>query len=197
MIKNIIFDIGGVLTRLDFEKKLSSFGFPDEIEDRVRIATFNNPKLWNQFDEGKRDHFDIVEDMVSFDIGIEKQIRAFMKNQKGIISKFDYTDEWLLDLKKRGYKLYYLSNWHMQLMRDLWCEMDFLAFMDGGILSYRDHLIKPDPEIYKLILKRYELKASETMFVDDNEANVIAANEMGIRGVLFKEPHDVESILDK
>ena len=59
--------------------------------------------------------------------------------------------------------------------------------MDGGILSYRDKVIKPDAAIYELLLNRYGLKAEECVFLDDTEKNLVTAGEMGIHTILFQD----------
>ena len=58
--------------------------------------------------------------------------------------------------------------------------------MDGGILSYQEKLIKPDPAIYQLLLNRYGLKAQECVFLDDTERNVDAAIQQGMAGIVFR-----------
>lgn len=63
--------------------------------------------------------------------------------------------------------------------------MDFLPFMDGGIFSFREHMIKPDPAIYQLLLKNYSLTPSECVFLDDTQENIDVANVLGIHGITF------------
>jgi putative hydrolase of the HAD superfamily len=67
--------------------------------------------------------------------------------------------------------------------------------MDGGIRSWKDKLIKPDPEIYKLCLTRFGLKPEESVFVDDTAVNVEAANELGIHGIVFQSREQVDQKL--
>ena len=65
--------------------------------------------------------------------------------------------------------------------------MGFLELMDGGILSYKDKVTKPAPEIYELLLSRYGLNAEECVFLDDTEKNIIGARAVGIQGILFQD----------
>ena len=78
------------------------------------------------------------------------------------------------------------------------CEkaLDFLAEMDGGILSYQAKLIKPDPEIYRLLCDRYGLKAKECVFIDDTEKNVLAAQKEGMKGIIFHTLEQTKEELD-
>lgn len=65
--------------------------------------------------------------------------------------------------------------------------MDFLEYMDGGILSWQDKVIKPDPKIYELLLSRYGLVAEECVFLDDTERNLPQARALGIHTILFRD----------
>ena len=58
--------------------------------------------------------------------------------------------------------------------------------MDGGILSHRDKLIKPDPAIYALLLERFGLRAEECVFLDDTPVNIEAGRKLGIQGIVFQ-----------
>ena len=75
--------------------------------------------------------------------------------------------------------------------------MAFLAETDGGILSYREQLIKPDPAIYKLLLQRYGLQASECVFLDDLPHNIQAAEALGMHTILFTSKEEAEQKLQK
>ena len=75
--------------------------------------------------------------------------------------------------------------------------LNSLPEMEGGILSYKDQLIKPEPEIYQLLLKRYGLKADESVFLDDTLVNVKAAEEQGIQGIHFLTKEQAEEELRK
>ena len=67
--------------------------------------------------------------------------------------------------------------------------------MDGGILSCREKVIKPDAEIYRILLSRYSLKAEESVFIDDTGKNVDAAEALGIHGICFKSRKQAEEEL--
>ena len=75
--------------------------------------------------------------------------------------------------------------------------LDFLPHMDGGILSYCERVVKPDPEIYLRLLSRYGLKAEESVFLDDTAANVDAAAELGFRGIRFETREQAQRELER
>ena len=65
--------------------------------------------------------------------------------------------------------------------------MNIDSLFEGGIYSYQEHLVKPNEEIYKLILDRYNLNKEETIFFDDREKNVLAANKVGLKSIVFNQ----------
>lgn len=66
-----------------------------------------------------------------------------------------------------------------------------IIFDIGGVYSYQENLIEPDVNIYELIINKYRLNKKETIFFDDREKNVIVANNMGVKSVLFKTCDDI------
>ena len=73
--------------------------------------------------------------------------------------------------------------------------IDINSNFDGGIYSYQEHLIKPDYNIYNLLINKFNLNKSETIFFDDKEKNVIAANKVGIKSFVFTSIEDIKNNL--
>ncbi len=186
MIKNIVFDIGNVLTYYTWEKHIRSFGFAEEIYERVVKATVLSPK-WNEFDRGVMGDEAVIDLLVSNDPGVEPQIRRMMADVGGLVSRADYAIPWIQELQSRGYRVYYLSNFSFKAGRECRHALDFIPYADGGILSCEEKLIKPQPEIYLRLLEKYGLKAEECVFLDDLEANVEAARAQGFEGIVFTD----------
>ena len=82
--------------------------------------------------------------------------------------------------------LYYLSNIPQDVL-ELLIERGVLAQFDGGVASCEVQVNKPDPQIYKALLKKYQLKASECVFIDDRLENVQAAFALGFAGIQMKD----------
>ena len=80
----------------------------------------------------------------------EKEYRQILSF--GIVTRADYAIPWIQKLKSAGYQVLVLSNFSDKVKRDNEDAMDFLEYVDGGILSYRDGVIKPDPAIYRRCL---------------------------------------------
>lgn len=184
MIKNVVFDIGNVLAGFAWKEFYRSFGFSDEIFEKLADATVRSD-FWNEMDRGKLTDDQLLEGFIQNDPSIEKEIRQVFADVTDMILRYDYAIPWLRELKERGYRVYYISNFAHKAHVECEKALDFLAEMDGGILSYQDKLIKPDPEIYRLLLSRYGLKAEECVFIDDTEKNILAAQKEGMKGILF------------
>lgn len=185
MIKTVIFDIGNVLTDFSWEKMYKEKGLSGENYERVAKATVKSP-YWCEIDRGVMSFEEVLEAFVQSDKEMESEIRRVLRDTHGIVTGRDYAISWICSLKKRGLKVYVLSNFGEKILKDCADALEFLPYTDGGIISYREHLIKPDPAIYKLLLERYALNAKECVFIDDLPENVTAAEAQGIHGIVFE-----------
>ena len=185
MIKNIIFDIGNVLTVFGWEDYFSSFGFSEDILKRLAKATVLS-ESWQEYDRGKMSDEEILNSFIENDPGIEKELRQIFQSVKGMVTREEFAIPWLQSLKESGYHVYYLSNFSHIAHVDCIEALDFLPLMDGGILSYQDQLIKPQPEIYELLLSRYHLNPEECVFLDDTERNLLPAQALGMKTILVE-----------
>ena len=194
MIKNLIFDIGNVLADYNWRGFLEAQGFEPEMVERIGKAAPLS-KEWNEYDRGVWTDEEILDSFVKNDPEIETEIRKAYASFRGMVKMRDYTIPWLKELKAKGYHLYYLSNFSGKARRDCSESLQFLPLMDGGILSYEDKLIKPDAAIYELLLKRYNLEAEDSVFMDDTMPNVTGAEAVGIHGIWFDtREHAIEQL---
>lgn len=194
MIRNIIFDIGNVLTDFRWKEFLTDKGFDDAMIKRIARASVQSP-LWNEIDRGVWDVEKLMQEFIKLDPEIEQELHRAYDNLTGMVTRRDYAIPWIQDLKARGFKTYYLSNFAHKAHVECADALDFLPYMDGGILSYQEKLIKPDPEIYRLLLARYSLKAEESVFLDDTPTNVEAARAVGMYGIRFETKEQAEEEL--
>lgn len=196
MIKNIIFDIGNVLTDFSWQRFYASFGYGDEVLKRLAEATVKSP-VWDEVDRGVWSDEELVEGFIGNDPSLEPQLRRIFENVHGMVVKRDYAVPWVRSLQKAGCRCYYLSNFSHKAHTECADALGFLEDMDGGILSYQDKVIKPDRKIYQLLLERYGLKAEESVFLDDTEKNLPPAEALGIHTILFKDREQAVSELEK
>lgn len=196
MIRNIIFDIGNVLTDFRWNDFLRDKGFDETMIKRIANASILTP-LWNEVDRGVWSLEKLMQEFIRMDPEIEAELYKAFNNVTGMVTKREYAIPWLQELKSKGYNVYYLSNFSEKAYMDCIDALDFLPFMDGGILSYQEQVIKPDAEIYRLLLSRYSMKAQECVFLDDTLPNVEAARALGIHGICFQTKEQAEKGLKK
>lgn len=196
MIRTIIFDIGNVLAGFDWQGFYEKQGFDEEMVERLGRATVNSED-WKEYDRGCVSDEGMIRLFVENDPEIAPQIRSALEDFHGLVTHYDYAIEWICELKKKGYQVLVLSNFSDKALRECWHALDFLPYVDGGILSFRDKLIKPMPEIYHLILSRYHLKAEECVFLDDTQANVDGARRVGMHSFRFENLQQAKEALQK
>ena len=108
-----------------------------------------------------------------------------------------YPPQWIQALKKRGFGVYYLSNYSWRGCKDTKEILDtFVPLMDGGIFSCEVELIKPDPAIYRTFVEKFGLRPEECLFVDDIPANVEGARSIGMRAEVFTTAEEVWKLLE-
>jgi len=191
LIKTVIFDIGNVLAGFAWKEYFDRFSYSEEVKERIGKATVGSP-AWNEYDRGNLSDEEVMEAFVKNDPGIEKELRESLSNISGMLVHYDYAIPWIKALKKSGYQVLVLSNFSHKAVVECGEVLDFLPFTDGGILSYKEHLIKPQPEIYELLIKRYSLVPEECVFMDDTLINVEGARKAGIHAIHFQDKEQAE-----
>ena len=190
----MIFDLGNVLIDFRWEDFIRDRGCTGELALRVAKASVKSP-VWQELDRGAWTKDELLEGFISNDPEIEQTIRHVFSDVTGILKERPQSIPWIRSLKKAGYKVFYLSNFSsFAYDTHLWIQT-LLDEMDGGILSYREKLIKPDPVIYRLLLDRYALNPKECVFFDDTAANIEAAKNCGIHGIVFTDRAQADAAL--
>ena len=196
MIKNIVFDIGNVLVDFGWKPFFAKFNITDEELDKIAKATVYDP-IWNEIDRGVMSEEEVLERFVANCPEMEAKIREIYENFQGLLKIFDYTRGWIIDLKRRGYKVYCLSNMSFKAVRECWDALSFIEELDGYILSCDVKLTKPEPEIYKALFDKYNLKPEECIFIDDLPRNVEGAKAAGMHAIVFKRVKEAEEEIAK
>lgn len=197
MVKNIVFDIGGVLMDYVPDKALRNLQIPEEKVTSLLHATVNS-HLWPELDRGFIPEKVIVENMMEENPDMAPLIQDFFdRGLNDLVEAFPYSAKWLEDLKKRGYQIYLLTNYPQKLFEMHWRNrFTFTPYVDGKIVSGEVHKIKPDPDIYQCLFNIYRLKANESVFIDDKKENVLAAKCMGMDGIQFTNYEDTRFMLE-
>lgn len=183
-IDTLIFDIGKVLVRYDWKKLLKELKYDEKTTQAVSEAVFLSSD-WTEGDRGIRTEEEILQSFIHNNPAYEKEIRETFEHMGETIQVCPYTKEWLTYLKKRGYKLYILSNFSEPLYKRCTKEMKFLELMDGGYMSWQIHSLKPEPEIYQKLIKDFGIVPSKAVFIDDLLDNVAEARIQGLNAIHF------------
>lgn len=184
MIDTVIFDIGRVLVEWDWKGYLQGFGFSGAKTEKLAKAIFQSEN-WQETDRGVWSDEEILQSFIKEAPQYETDIRKIWQGMEKCIWKYEYTDKWIEELKKRGYKVYYLSNYGKTLRKKTKAALSFIQNCDGGIFSYEIQKVKPDSAIYKALLEKYSLVPNKCVFVDDMPENVRAARKCGLHGIRF------------
>ena len=185
MINTIIFDLGAVL--IDWNPLyLYRTLFANDEEIKEFLATICTSD-WNEEQDAGRSLADGTEILVRQFPDHETNIRAFYSRWEEMLGDaFWDTVEIFKELKDSGkYKIYALTNWSSETFPIAVNRYEFLNWFDGIVVSGVEKIRKPAPEFYQLLLDRHLVKPEESVFIDDNYRNVLAAEKMGITSIHF------------
>ena len=196
MVNTVIFDLGKVLAGFGWEKFLREIVPEEEAYRAVEQAVFLSPD-WVEHDKGLLTEEEEIRDFISNAPEYEKEIRQTYENLGECVWKLDYALPWVQELKSRGFCVFALSNWPKHIYDQRKDKLDFLDLMDGYILSYQEHVIKPDPAAFRLLLERYRIEPEKAVFIDDTLKNIEAAERLGIHGIHFRSLEQAKEELEK
>ena len=194
MIKNIVFDISNVLAPFRFKEYLAEKGFDASMIKRI-IKASAMTSYWTEFEKGKISYEEAMSGFISLDPDIALELHKAYDSCSGIMGKYDYTEGWINALKEAGFRLYCITNFTPAGYEQCYDCISFVEKFDGCVFSFREGVVKPDPEIYNRLLKRYDLKPEECAFIDDTEENVISARKLGMAGIVFTGYEDAAAKL--
>ena len=197
MINTIIFDLGAVL--IDWNPQyLYRKLFREESEIDYFLANICTQD-WNEEQDAGQLLQVATDALVKQFPEHEINIRAFYGRWKEMLGgPIDGTVEIFRKLKQsEKYKIYALTNWSAETFPVALERYEFLQWFDGIVVSGTEMMRKPNPDFYQILLDRYNVKAEEALFIDDNLRNVKAASIMGINSIHFVSPDQLEQELEQ
>lgn len=186
-IKNIAFDLGGVVLALSYENAVKRFEEIGLKDARNHLDAFHQHGIFGQLEDGsigKEEFRKELSKLIGREITTEECYYAWHGYVENVPKR---NLEALLELRADGYKVCLLSNTNPYMMQ--WAqstEFDGMGhsidhYFDKLYLSYECKVMKPKAEIFQMMLEGQASTAEETLFIDDSPANCAAAEALGIR----------------
>ena len=195
MIKNIIFDFGGVL--LDWNPRyLYKPYFNDDEEMEHFLSDICNGE-WNIKQDAGRPFAEAVKELQAKFPEYAEAIQMYDDDwEKMLKCELPGSIDLLKELKSMGYGIYGLTNWSAEKIGYAFANYSFFSLFDGIVVSGVEKVVKPDRKIYEILLERYSLKPGECVFIDDNQDNVDMAKVLGIDAIRFDNIVNVKEHLE-
>lgn len=199
-IKNILFDLGGVIINLDMPATLN--GFKNAMGDEFPKwkAVFEEADIFNQYEKGNISTAVFAQHFIDTGLFTADTVRQIWNSilRTAPKNRLDF-----LKVLAKDYNLYLLSNTNAMHIEQAEADLqtmygitDFRGeFFTKGYYSFEIGMIKPDAEIYEFVLKDSGLLAAETLFIDDNEANIKSAAAVGLQTIWHEHNAEIEPVL--
>lgn len=200
-IKNIIFDLGGVIINLEVNKTIAGFNKISNTPFESIYTQLQQSPIFDLFDKGlisENDFFEEIQLQIKSDV--KKEDLIFVWNEMLL----DFPENRLntLNKLKSKYRLFLLSNTNETHIAEFESQLNkthgyknLEPFFEKVYYSCRMKMRKPDVEIFDYVLKENNLKASETLFIDDTQNHVNGALKTGINALLLEKNKEFEQLL--
>ena len=185
-INTIVFDFGNVLIEWNPRYVYQNY-FPNDPEGMENFLNEVDFMGWNSHQDKGRTFTEGVADLSTQFPHYSHLIQAYHDNWKDSIGVAYWdTVEIMKQLKQKGYPLYGLSNWSAETFPYARAKYDFFELLDDMVISgYVGH-VKPEPEIYHVLLEKVGKPAQECLFIDDSLANIQQAQRIGFQTIHFQ-----------
>lgn len=185
MIKNFVFDFGGVLIDFDPERMIND-NFPPEYHDIILNNVFRSVH-WKNMDKGTESVDEAIDNMLpSIPEDARDRMREVILDREGQMPPLHEMTPIIEGLHRDGYRLFVLSNC-AKWLHEFKVNIPSWRLFEDFFISADYNVVKPDRIIYEMFLEKYSLKAEECFFIDDSPANTEAAEELGFKTYCFKD----------
>lgn len=190
MIKNVILDMGGVLLSFEPQIPLDAFCKTQEQKKIIQRELFESP-FWHEADAGRIKDADLFE-RIKPNVAPEHHdaLKQCCDHWDICMQPIQGAREFCRSLKAADFGVYVLSN-ASDKFYEYFGKFLPLDFFDGVIVSSDIKLMKPDHEIFRYVMEKYELRKEECLFIDDSIANVDSARAFGMQAHQFCNDFDI------
>jgi putative hydrolase of the HAD superfamily len=185
-IRNVIFDLGGVLLEWQPAKILAKCCSDIEYQETVRDALFRHDD-WLAFNRGDISESDLIAGVQGRTGFSSSEVGRILDTVRDSLVEIPETVAVLQELRKRGVPLYCLSDMPVSVFTHVRQRYNFWDAFRGIVISGEVRMMKPSHLIFEHLLGQYNLIAGETAFVDDHPPNIAGARTVGIEAILFRD----------
>ena len=184
MVKNIVFDMGNVLLRFDPDMFMDRVGVADADRELLRREVYQSLE-WSRMDRGSLTDEEATAIMCArLPERLHHTVDLLVGHWDRPIVEIEGMEALIAELKALGYPIYLLSNASYR-QHDYWPRVPASRYFDGTLISADVKLVKPQPEIYRLLFRTFSLDPAECFFIDDSPLNVEGAFYCGMPGAVF------------
>lgn len=195
-IEAVVFDIGGVL--LDWDPRYLYRKLFDDEEAMNRFLEQVCTMDWHERHDRGHSVTESCEKLATAHPEHAELIRAWgLRGEEMVAGPIDGTVQILQELRQAGIPCYALTNMERESYPQRVARYPFLSWFDGAVVSGFEGVIKPDPQIFELLMSRFDLSPSSTLVIDDVAANVEAARSLGMRALRFRSPARLRTELER
>lgn len=196
-ITAIIFDFGNVLIEWNPQHVYNRY-FPNDPEGMERFFKEVDFMGWNALQDKGRSFKEGVADISARFPQYAHLFQAYHDHWKDSIGAAQWgTVEIMKRLKQKGYPLYGLSNWSTETFPYARAKYDFFDLLDDMVISGHVGHVKPEPEIYHILLEKIGRPAGECLFIDDSLPNIQQANTIGFATLHFRSSEQLKTDLER
>lgn len=188
----VIFDLGNVLLDYSPRRFLGEIGISPEIHDRLAAVLFDDSETWSKLDRGTLNNAGLIEIAAAKEPMLRKEITKFISEWPDHFNAIPENVASMYRIKEAGTKVYILSNFSEEVYAIEKKRNAFLTDFDGVLISYEHQVIKPEPEIYNLLINNFQLSPDKSVFIDDLEANVRGAKNAGLNTIYLPACSPIE-----
>jgi putative hydrolase of the HAD superfamily len=195
MIKNLVFDLGNVLISFRPSEFFDKKKFPENIKSKILSDIFGSTE-WLMLDNGDINTTQAIDRIAEKSSLKREEIAHIFNLRTEMMFPLDSNVRLLPELKKRGFRLYFLSNFPIDIFEEIKTGYFFFTYFDGGVISSEVKYSKPDKRIFEILIEKYSLIPSDSLFVDDIEINVRSAESLGLKGLVTYGSDNISDELD-
>lgn len=192
-VKNIIFDLGGVVIDLDRSRAISALSDLGLTDAAILLGEYEQKGPFLKLETGELSSSELYDTLLpnckpgTTTTDIRDAFEKFLVEMPVVRLQT------IRKLRDAGYRLFVLSNTN-PIMYNHWIEEKFRQegltvndYFDGIVVSFQERTCKPDPQIFRNLVERYRLDPRKTVLLDDSEANCNSARTTGLHAIQVKK----------